>query len=41
MTLKEAVDKKIIDNETLAYFLGRTYTFLITIGISVDGVRFR
>ena len=41
LTLNEAVEKKIIDNETLAYFLARTYLFLTTIGISHDGVRFR
>ena len=40
-TLGEAVEKKIINNETLAYFLGRSYLFLIKIGISPDGVRFR
>ena len=41
MTLREAVNNKIIDNETLGYFLGKTYLFLIGIGIRKDGVRFR
>lgn len=41
MTLGEAVESKIIDNETLAYFLGRTYIFLINIGINKDSIRFR
>ena len=41
MTLREAVDKKIIDNETLGYFLGKTYLFLLGIGIRKDGIRFR
>lgn len=29
MSLKEAVAQKIIANETLAYFIGRTYMFLV------------
>ena len=41
LTLGEAVEKKIIDNETLGYFLGKTYLFLIEIGIQKDGIRFR
>ena len=41
LTLGEAVEKKIIDNETLGYFLGKTYLFLIGIGIRKDGIRFR
>ena len=41
ITLGEAVKNKIIDNETLGYFLGKTYLFLIEIGIQKDGIRFR
>lgn len=41
VTLGKAVADKIIDNETLAYFLARTYLFLTTVGVSKDGVRFR
>jgi len=41
ISLEEAVQEKLIDNETLAYFLARTYLFLTTIGIRKDGVRFR
>ena len=41
MTLRQAVDNKIIDNETLGYFLGKTYLFLTGIGIRKDGIRFR
>ena len=41
MTLREGVDKKIIDNETLGYFFGKTYKFLIGIGIRKDGIKFR
>jgi len=41
LTLEEAVLKKIINNETLAYFLARTFMFLTRIGISASGIRFR
>lgn len=41
MTLEEAVKQKIIDNETLAYFLGKTFLFLTGIGIQKEGIRFR
>jgi len=41
ISLEEAVQDKLIDNETLAYFLARTYLFLTTIGIRKDAVRFR
>jgi glycyl-tRNA synthetase len=41
LTLEEAVKQKTIDNETLAYFLSRTYIFLTRIGISTSGIRFR
>ena len=30
MSLKAAVQQKIIANETLAYFIGRTYMFLVS-----------
>ncbi len=30
MSLKAAVQQKIIANETLAYFIGRTYLFLVS-----------
>lgn len=41
MTLGDAVKDKVIDNETLAYFMARTYLFLLSVGISKDGIRFR
>ena len=41
MTLDEAVKTKTIDNETLAYFMGRSYLFLISCGISAEGIRYR
>jgi len=39
--VKEAVDKKIIDNETLGYFIVRTHLFLLGCGIKDDRLRFR
>lgn len=41
LTIEEAVNNKVINNETLAYFVSRTYLFLIGIGISKEGIRFR
>ena len=41
MTIGEAVSQKIIDNETLAYFVARTYLFMMKIGINKDGIRAR
>ena len=41
MSVGEAVQKKIVDNETLGYFLARIYLFLIKIGINPERLRFR
>jgi glycyl-tRNA synthetase len=41
MTLEQAVAEKVIDNETLAYFMARTYLFLKSVGIAEEGIRFR
>jgi glycyl-tRNA synthetase len=41
MTVGEAVEKKIIDNETLGYFLARTQLFLVKIGMDPARVRCR
>lgn len=41
LTLKEAVETKVIGNQTLAYFMARTYLFLTSNGIMEEGVRFR
>lgn len=41
MTFKEAVATKLIDNETLAYFMARTYLFLMKCGIKKEHFRFR
>eukprot|EP00252_Welwitschia_mirabilis_P020147 TRINITY_DN4870_c0_g1_i1.p1 TRINITY_DN4870_c0_g1~~TRINITY_DN4870_c0_g1_i1.p1 ORF type:complete len:798 (-),score=156.80 TRINITY_DN4870_c0_g1_i1:241-2328(-) len=39
--LGDAVAQGIINNETLGYFIGRTYLFLTTIGIDKERLRFR
>ncbi|KAF9559973.1 glycyl-tRNA synthetase [Agrocybe pediades] len=41
MTVGEAVDKGIIANETLGYFVARIYQFLLKIGINPQRLRFR
>jgi glycyl-tRNA synthetase len=41
ITVGEAVDKGIIANETLGYFVARIYQFLIKIGINPVRLRFR
>eukprot|EP01127_Copromyxa_protea_P002079 TRINITY_DN11966_c0_g1_i1.p1 TRINITY_DN11966_c0_g1~~TRINITY_DN11966_c0_g1_i1.p1 ORF type:complete len:657 (-),score=189.85 TRINITY_DN11966_c0_g1_i1:50-1996(-) len=37
----EAVEKGIINNQTLAYFMARTYLFLVRLGAKPDRIRFR
>ncbi|KAM0984690.1 hypothetical protein EV2_012468 [Malus domestica] len=39
--LGEAVAKGIVDNQTLAYFIGRVYLFLTRLGIDEERLRFR
>ncbi|CCH61850.1 hypothetical protein TBLA_0F03110 [Henningerozyma blattae CBS 6284] len=41
MTLGQAVRMKMIDNETLGYFMGRIYQFLIKVGADPKKLRFR
>lgn len=41
MTIGEAVAKKIVNNETLGYFLARTALYLLKIGVKRDRLRFR
>jgi len=41
MSIGEAVKKGIIDNETLAYFIARTFFFLSQAGVKKDKLRFR
>jgi glycyl-tRNA synthetase len=41
ITLREAVEKGIIANEVLAYFIGKTRRFLLAIGIKDEKLRLR
>jgi glycyl-tRNA synthetase len=41
LSLNEAVEQGFIANETLAYFMGRTQLFLLSLGIARSGIRFR
>lgn len=41
MTFGEAVERGIIAHETLAYYVARTYQFLMAVGVSPDRLRFR
>jgi len=41
MTMREAVDKKIIANEYVAYYLALTHQLLVRIGVKPDRLRFR
>ncbi|OJT07775.1 hypothetical protein TRAPUB_1367 [Trametes pubescens] len=41
MTIGEAVDKGIVANETLGYFVARIHQFLLKIGINPTRLRFR
>lgn len=41
VTIGEAVDKGIVANETLGYFVARIYLFLVKIGINPKRLRFR
>lgn len=40
-TVGEAVATKLVDNETLGYFLARIYQFLLKIGVNPERLRFR
>ncbi|CCK68585.1 glycine--tRNA ligase KNAG_0B01380 [Huiozyma naganishii CBS 8797] len=40
-TIGEAVASNMVDNETLGYFIGRIYMFLMKIGVDHDRLRFR
>lgn len=41
MTLESAVNKHVVCHKTLAYFIGRTYLFMVSIGIDQKRLRFR
>ncbi|KAH7304250.1 glycyl-tRNA synthetase [Stachybotrys elegans] len=41
LSIGEAVQTGLVDNETLGYFLGRIYLFLVKIGVDEKKLRFR
>ncbi|KAK7425101.1 hypothetical protein QQX98_000015 [Neonectria punicea] len=41
MSIGKAVETKLVDNETLGYFLARVYLFLLKIGADRSKIRFR
>lgn len=41
LSIGEAVASRLVDNELLAYYLGRTYLFLTAAGANPDYIRFR
>lgn len=41
VSIGEAVSRGLVNNETLGYFLARTFLFLLKCGIQPSGVRFR
>ena len=41
ITIDDAVKQHIIAHEYLAYFIGRTQEFLVSIGLDIEKLRFR
>ncbi|KAI1732366.1 anticodon binding domain-containing protein [Ditylenchus destructor] len=41
MTIGDAVVQGLVDNETLGYYMARTYLFLVSVGVNSDRLRFR
>ena len=41
MTIGDAVKKKVVDNETLGYYISRVHAFLVAAGIDEKHLRFR
>ncbi|HUI40127.1 MAG TPA: glycine--tRNA ligase [Methanothrix sp.] len=41
MTFGEAVERGVIAHQTLAYYVARTYQFLLAVGVAPDKLRFR
>jgi glycyl-tRNA synthetase len=41
MTIREALESKTLENETLAYYLARTWQFCDSLGFNLEKVRFR
>jgi glycyl-tRNA synthetase len=41
LTMREALEAKVLKSETLSYFLARSYLFLTGVGIRPEAIRFR
>lgn len=41
MTMGKAVEDGVVNNQTIGYFMARTYSFFTKIGIRADAIRFR
>jgi len=41
VSLREAIDKKIISNTTVAYFIARIHSFMVKVGVDMEKMRFR
>lgn len=41
MKIGDAVAQKIVDNETLGYYMARTHLFLLSVGVDYKRLRFR
>ncbi|CAD5211148.1 unnamed protein product [Bursaphelenchus okinawaensis] len=41
MKIGDAVKNKVVDNETLGYYMTRTYLFLVNVGVDPNRLRFR
>lgn len=41
ISLEQAINEKVLKSKIVAYFIGRTYEFMIRIGINKDMIRFR
>jgi len=41
MTLESALQKEVISNETMGYFMARSFRFLTSVGIKAESIRYR
>jgi glycyl-tRNA synthetase len=41
LTLGQAVEKGVIGNQTMAYFMARSFSFLTSVGIRTEAIRYR
>jgi glycyl-tRNA synthetase len=41
LTLGQAVEQGVIANQTVAYFMARSYKFFVLLGVKTDAIRYR